>query len=144
MKKRTKYLHRKMGLIADPANMATKSESGQKHIYARKQQFYCCIKIGTSSSSGLTIPPGLWRLFDSGFRHICNSKLSSAIWKKKCTSEFFKSPSKLHDSKGRVQFEVFENPSSVCFSKLQEKTHYYVLIIYMKKYTEGNSCLHAK
>ena len=34
---------------------------------------------------------------------------------------------------GRVQFEVFEKLTSVCFSKLHEKTKYYLLIIYMKK-----------
>ena len=46
--------------------------------------------------------------------------VSSAIWTEK-------------KSEGRVQFEVLEKLTSVCFSKLHEKTYYYLLIIYMKK-----------
>ena len=42
--------------------------------------------------------------------------------------------SKLHESKGRVQFEVFGKLTSVRFFKLHEKSYYYSLIIYMKKY----------
>jgi hypothetical protein len=34
---------------------------------------------------------------------------------------------------GRVQFEVFEKFTSVCFFKLHEKPYYYLVIIYMKK-----------
>ena len=45
--------------------------------------------------------------------------VSSAIWKKTCTSELFKDD----------QFEVFEKLTSVCFSKLYEKTYYYLLLI---------------
>ena len=41
--------------------------------------------------------------------------------------------SKLHESEGRVQFDVFEKLTSVCFFKLHEKPYYYLLIIYMKK-----------
>ncbi len=43
--------------------------------------------------------------------------------------------SKLHESDGRVQFEVFEKLTSVCFFKLHEKPYYYLLIIYMKKFS---------
>ena len=54
--------------------------------------------------------------------------VSSAIWNKTCTSEFFKDD-RNDESKGRVQFEVFEKLTSVYFSKLHEKTYYYLLII---------------
>ena len=58
--------------------------------------------------------------------------VTSAIWKKTCTSEF-QSLSQLHEFEGLVQFEVFEKLTSVCFFKLHEKPPYYLLIIYMKK-----------
>ena len=54
--------------------------------------------------------------------------VSSAIWKKHARVSFSKTI-----EIGRVQFEVFEKLTSVCFSKLHEKTYYYLLIIYMKK-----------
>ncbi len=43
--------------------------------------------------------------------------ISSAIWKKTCTSEFFKD-----ESEGRVQFEVFEKLTSVCFFQIARET----------------------
>ncbi len=58
--------------------------------------------------------------------------VSSAIWKKRARVSFQRR-SKLHESEGRVQFEVFEKLTSVCFFKLHEKLYYYLLIIYMKK-----------
>ncbi len=49
--------------------------------------------------------------------------VSSAIWKKTCTSEFFKDDrSKLHESEGRVQFEAFEKLTSVCFFQIARET----------------------
>ena len=42
----------------------------------------------------------------------------------------FQKLSKLHESEGRVEFEVSEKLTSVCFFKLHEKP--YLLIIYMK------------
>ena len=41
--------------------------------------------------------------------------VSSAIWEKR-----------------RSEFEIFEQLTSVCFSKFHEKPYYYLLIIYMK------------
>jgi hypothetical protein len=56
--------------------------------------------------------------------------VSCAIWKKNMHEWL----SKLHESEGRVQFEVFEKLTSVCFFKFHEKPYlYYLLIIYMKK-----------
>jgi hypothetical protein len=43
----------------------------------------------------------------------------------------FQKLSKLHESEGRVEFEVSEKLTSVCFFKLHEKP--YLLITYMKK-----------
>ena len=57
--------------------------------------------------------------------------VSSAIWKKHARREFFKD-----ESEGRVQFEVFEKLTSVCFFKLHEKPYYYLLIIHM--------CVHCR
>ncbi len=56
--------------------------------------------------------------------------VSSAIWKKHARVSFFQRRSKLHEFEGRVQFEVFEKLTSVCFFKLHDKPFYYLLIIY--------------
>jgi hypothetical protein len=46
----------------------------------------------------------------------------------------FQRLSKLHESEGRVLFEVFEKLTSVClFFKFHAKPNYYLVIIYMKK-----------
>ena len=58
--------------------------------------------------------------------------VSSAIWKKHARVSFSKTI-KIARAEGRVQFEVFEKLTSVCFFKLHEKPYYYLLIIYMKK-----------
>jgi hypothetical protein len=47
--------------------------------------------------------------------------VSCAIWKKYARVSFSKPLSKLHESEGRVQFEVFEKLTSVCYFKLHEK-----------------------
>ena len=48
---------------------------------------------------------------------IGNCMISSAIWEKTCTSEFFKDL-KMHESKGRVLFVIFEKPTSACFFQI--------------------------
>ena len=40
---------------------------------------------------------------------------------------------KLHEPEGQVQFVVFEKFTSAHYAKLQEKSCYYLLIMYMKK-----------
>ena len=50
----------------------------------------------------------------------------------------FQRGSKLHESDERVQFEVFEKLTSVCFSKLHEKPYYYLLIIYISIFAQVN------
>jgi hypothetical protein len=50
----------------------------------------------------------------------------------------FQRGSKLHESEERVQFEVFEKLTSVCFSKLHEKPYYYLLIIYISIFAQVN------
>ena len=40
---------------------------------------------------------------------------------------------KLHEPEGQVQFVVFEKFTSAHYVKLQEKSCYYLLIMYMKK-----------
>ena len=60
----------------------------------------------------------------------------SAIWKKTCTSEFFKDYQNCTSPKDECNLnDVFEKPMSVCFFKLHEKPYYYLFIIYMKKLT---------
>ena len=54
--------------------------------------------------------------------------VSSTIWKKTCTSEFFKDDRNCRSPKDEC------NLKSVCFFKLHEKPYYYLLIIYMKKF----------
>ncbi len=51
--------------------------------------------------------------------------VSSAIWKKHARVSFSKT----------IKIEVFEKLTSVCFFKLHEKPYYYLLIIYMKKFS---------
>ena len=58
--------------------------------------------------------------------------VSSAIWKKHARVSFSKMIEIARESEGRVQFEVFQKFTSVCFFKLHEKPYYYLLIIYMK------------
>ena len=60
--------------------------------------------------------------------------VSSAIWRKHARVSFSKTIEIARESEGRVQFEVFEKLTSVCFFKLHEKPYYYLLIIYMKKF----------
>ncbi len=69
-------------------------------------------------------------------REICigNSMVPSAIWKKHARVRVFQRRSKLHESEGRVQFDVFEKLTSVFFFKLHEKPYYYLLMIYLKKF----------
>ena len=52
--------------------------------------------------------------------------VSIAIWKKHARVSFSKRLSKLHESEGQVQFEVFEKLTSVCFFKLHKKPYYYL------------------
>ena len=40
---------------------------------------------------------------------------------------------KLHEPEGQVQFVVFEKFTSADYTKLQQKSCYYLLIMYMKK-----------
>ena len=56
---------------------------------------------------------------------IGNSMVSSAIWKKKCTNEFFKDDPNLKSLKN---YRVY------VFLKLHEKPYYYLLIICVKKF----------
>jgi hypothetical protein len=53
---------------------------------------------------------------------IGNSMVSSAIWKRKMHEWVFQRLSKLHESEGRVQFEVFEKLTSVCFFQIARET----------------------
>ncbi len=57
---------------------------------------------------------------------IGNSMVSSAIWKKHARVSFssvvFQRRSKLHESEGRVQFDVFEKLTSVCFFQIARET----------------------
>ncbi len=54
--------------------------------------------------------------------------VSSAIWKKTCTSEFFKDDQNCTSPK-----DSLKNSRVYVFFKLHEKPYYYLLIIYMKK-----------
>jgi hypothetical protein len=45
----------------------------------------------------------------------------------------FQRLSELPECEGRVQFEVFEKLTSVCYFKLHNKPYYYLQIIQMKK-----------
>ncbi len=63
--------------------------------------------------------------------------VSSAIWKKHARVSFSKTIKIARVNltiEGRVQFEVFEKLTSVCFFQIARENHYYyLLIIYMKK-----------
>jgi hypothetical protein len=52
---------------------------------------------------------------------IGNSMILSAIWKKYARVSFSRL-SKLQESEGRVQFEVFEKLMSVCFFQIPRET----------------------
>ena len=52
---------------------------------------------------------------------IGNSMVSSAIWKKHARVSFSKTI-KMHEFEGRVQFEVFEKLTSVCFFQIARET----------------------
>ncbi len=55
--------------------------------------------------------------------------VSSAIWKKTCTSEFFKDDRNCTSQKEECNLTSLEKLTSVCFFKLHEKPYYYLLII---------------
>ena len=57
--------------------------------------------------------------FDCNLMFISTSKISKTT--------------KLHEPEGQVQFVVFEKFTSAHYVKLQEKSCYYLLIMYMKK-----------
>jgi hypothetical protein len=54
---------------------------------------------------------------------IGNSAVSSEIWRKKHAQVSFQRRSKLHESEGLVQFEVFEKLTSVFFPNCNEKLY---------------------
>ncbi len=60
--------------------------------------------------------------------------VSSAIWKKTCTSEFFKDDQNCTSPKDECNLKSLKNSRVYVFFKLHEKPYYYLLIIYMKKF----------
>jgi hypothetical protein len=52
-----------------------------------------------------------------------------------CFSSVFFKEFKLHETVGRVQFELFEKHMSANYAKLNEKAYDYLLIIFMKNIT---------
>ena len=61
--------------------------------------------------------------------------VSSAIWEKRARVSFSKTIMQDCTSpKEECNLKSLKNSSSVCFFKLHEKTHYHLLIIYMKKF----------
>ena len=61
---------------------------------------------------------------------IGNNIISSAIWHKYALINF---STKLHEPAGQVGFVIFEKFICAYHTKLQEKSYYYLLIMYMKK-----------
>ena len=70
------------------------------------------------------------------FLFVCigNSMVSSVIWKKTCTSEFFSQSQNCTSPKdeGNLNFEVFEKVPNVCFFKLDET----ILLLLIKNVLE--------
>ncbi len=66
---------------------------------------------------------------------IGNSMVSSAIWKKTCTSEFFKEDQNCTSPKDKCNLKSLKNSRVHVFLKLHEKPYYYLLIIYKKKFS---------
>ena len=60
--------------------------------------------------------------------------VSSTIWKKTCTSEFFKDDRNCTSPKDECNLKSLKNSRVYVFFKLHEKPYYYLLIIYMKKF----------
>ncbi len=58
--------------------------------------------------------------------------VSSAIWKKNMPSEFFKDDRNCTSPKDECNLKSLKTHECI-FSKLHEKTYYYLLITYMKK-----------
>ena len=61
---------------------------------------------------------------------IGNNIISSAIWRKYALVNV---STKLHEPAGQVGFVIFEKFMSAYHNKLQEKSYYYLLIMYKKK-----------
>ena len=63
-----------------------------------------------------------------------NSIVSSAIWKKTCTSEFFKYLNIARVRKASAIWDLWKTYEWFFFSELHEKPCYYLLIIYRKMF----------
>jgi hypothetical protein len=104
-------------------NLATIMIVSTRLLQVVNSLFQTCWQLGTSSANTTC-----WRLVGR-LATRCEIFTCVVEYKGCVRSPNFPSES---DSEGRVQFEVFEKLTSVCFSKLHEKPYYYLLIICMK------------
>jgi hypothetical protein len=59
--------------------------------------------------------------------------VSSAIWKRTCTSEFFKDYQNCTSPKDECNLKSLKNSRVYVFFQIAQKPYYYLFIIYMKK-----------